>query len=94
VIADSLWASEGYILADWNNRDQPLAVHADDLSKILTPAEWTHASRPTAPAWVFDLIIQEVESGKAVSTTIRIPRIAECLPSQLRHRQPGQLHTL
>ena len=85
VIADALAESEGHILADWNDRDQPLAQHADDLSKILSPGGWASLERPTHPPWMFDLFIHA--EGKTIQTSIRIPRLADALPAHLRHRQ-------
>ena len=86
--SDSLAKYCSHILADWNNRDQPLAVHADHLSKILNPSQWARLIRPPGPAWVFDLFIQDGSS--TIRTAIRIPRLAEVLPHHLRHTSPNQ----
>ena len=88
AIADALCTSLGHILADWNNRDQPLAVHADDLSKILSPAQWKDLDRPSGSPWIFDLFIRS--KHKTVRTSIRIPRLAEVLPIHLRHRESNR----
>ena len=83
AIADALASSKGYIISDWNNRDQPLAVHADILSKILGPQQWTNTCRPNDPPWIFDLIIRHIKSSQTVTTHIRIPRLAETLPKHV-----------
>ena len=84
VMADALAEAKSHVLADWNDRDQPFAQHADDLSKILSPADWDSLARPSHPPWIFDLFIQAQD--RTVQTSIRIPRLAEALPAHLRHR--------
>ena len=58
VIADALWASDSDIISDWNSRDQPLAQHADTLSKILSDSQWADIQNSPGPPWIFDLLIQ------------------------------------
>ena len=84
VIADALVHSRSHILADWNNREQPLARHADQLSKILSRDQWSKYSRSADPPWVLDLFIQA--DNKTIQTSIRIPHLAEAIPAHLRHR--------
>ena len=86
IIADALWVSDSDIIAGWNSRDLPLAQHADDLSKILTALQWKDIQDSQEPPWIFDLIIQSTSPYKTIHTTIRLPRLAESLPSHLRHR--------
>lgn len=55
VIADALYDTNSHMIADWNNREQPLAKHADILSKIFTAEQWEniqdrHTTRPAARA--------------------------------------------
>ena len=84
---DKLYETHCHMLADWNNREQPHAVHADDLSKILTPALWQQHFPHTGPAWVFDLVIHHRKSDQVRSASIRIPRLGEVIPAHLRHRK-------
>lgn len=85
AMVDTLTDADSHVLADWNNREQPLAVHADLLSKIFTPSYW--ASLPTAHQrpWVFNLVLHDLKSDRCICTTIRLPRLAEALPVRLRH---------
>ena len=84
-MADALYNCHGYIISDWNNRDQPLAVHADTLSKIFTSEQWASAfSRPLNPPWIFDLAIKHLQSSETILTSIRIPRLSEALPNHFR----------
>ena len=84
---DKLFETDCHMLADWNNREQPHALHADDLSKVLTPLQWSQHYPDTSPAWVFDLIIHHRGSGQVRSAAMRIPRIGEVIPAHLRHRR-------
>ena len=83
--ADALASTHGHMLADWNNREQPRAVHADLLSKILSESEWQNIQSPRQPAWIFNLFIHSIRENKTISANIRIPKLAEALPSHLRH---------
>ena len=85
ALADSLAASRCHILADWNNREQPHAVHADELSKVLEPYQWTSLIHPSSKPWSFDLIVHELASQEVTHCSIRVPRLAESLPRHLRH---------
>ena len=64
-------------LADWNNRDQPDAQHADILSKTFSVQDWesirtTHTARDS---WLMDVIIHDLITGKAVMAVFRVPRL-------------------
>ena len=82
--ADALASTNSHMLADWNNREQPQAVHADVLSKILSESEWQQFQNPNQPAWTFNLFIHHIQSNKTISAILRIPRLANSLPQHLR----------
>ena len=84
VIADALVNSRSHILADWNNREQPLAQHADQLSKILSADQWHEHASSADPPWIMDLFIQA--GNRTIQTSIRIPHLGEAIPAHLRHR--------
>jgi len=86
--ADALARTNSYLLADWNNREQPLAKHADQLSKILTEFEWNQIQTTNQPAWIVNLYIHDINSNTCISADMRIPRLAEALPHRLRHAVP------
>ena len=90
AIADALWHSRSHMIADWNNREQPLAAHADTLSKILTCNQWKRLASSTQPPWIFDLVIQGQDPQQTYVTSIRIPRLSEAIPAHLRHRNRRQ----
>ena len=80
AIADALFKSNGYTISDWNNRDQIRAVHADTLSKLFSPSQWSDLQDANTPPWIFDLFIKQINSGETIRTSIRIPRLAEAIP--------------
>ena len=86
VTADALYESQSHIIADWNNREQPLARHADLLSKIFSTDQWSNIQQESGPPWIFDLFIQGGSPTQIFRTEIRIPRLAEAIPAHLRHR--------
>ena len=86
VIADALYDTSSHMIADWNNREQPLAKHADILSKIFSEDEWSSIQSQQGPPWIFDLYIQGGSPPRIFRTAIRIPRLAESIPAHLRHR--------
>ena len=86
--SDALASSNSHLLADWNNREQPLAVHADDISKIISEKEWQQLQPPNQPPWIFNLFIHDIRTNECVSADIRIPRLSEALPNHLRHLGP------
>jgi len=62
-------------LADWNDREQPDAKHADRLSKTFFLQDWA-AFRPADVAsrsWLFDIIVHDLHSGKAFGAVFRLP---------------------
>ena len=83
--ADAVATCNGHILADWNNREQSRAQHADLLSKILSEHKWTHLQSDSLPPWMFNLFIHDINNNQCISANIRIPRLAEVLPQHLRH---------
>lgn len=80
VMSAALAKSDNHLLADWNNREQMIARHADDLSKTVDQHAWRTHAPSTHPPWVFDLVIHELASDKCIQTTIRIPGIWRALP--------------
>ena len=93
TIMDSLSISNNYLLADWNNREQTRAKHADVLSKILTANEWLPLQPQNQPAWIFNLFIHHINSNQCISADIRIPRLSEALPHHLRFNNIIQIQT-
>ena len=92
TMSDALAKVKGHSLADWNNREQSRAKHADDLSKTLTEEEWHQIQHEDLPAWMFNLYIHHIKSNTCVAADIRIPRIAEVLPRHLRHANTQPSH--
>lgn len=93
AMADSLHANQSHLIADWNNREQPDARHADDLSKVFTRDQW-HPDALAAKPWSFLLIIHHIASNETVSAWIRIPRLAAALPAAARHTSARPLSQL
>ena len=62
-------------LADWNDREQDDARHADRLSKTFMTKQWqsTQTSTQTGKAWLFDIIIHDLATGNAVVAVFRVP---------------------
>ena len=89
VIADSLYETDSHVIADWNNREQLLARHADLLSKIFSTLQWSDIQQQPGPPWIFDLFIKGGSPPQIFRTELRIPRLAEAIPAHLRHRQPN-----
>ena len=85
AMMDALAKNKSHILADWNNREQIAARHADDLSKVFSTEQWDIIRPEDEQPWKFDLIIQDIESEECIACTIRIPRLAEALPIHQRH---------
>lgn len=83
--SDALAETNSHVLVDWNNRGQLRAQHADILSKILTTHEWQNLQQTHRATWTFNIYIHHINSNKTISANIRIPRIAEALPTRLRH---------
>ena len=73
-----LHENEAHVLADWNNREQPDAKHADDLSKIFTREQWDREAIAAKP-WRFRIIIHQVNQDKVFSAWINVPRLAAAL---------------
>ena len=80
VISNTLARSDNHILADWNNREQMIVRHADDLSKTIDQYVWKKNTPSTKSPWVFDLVIHELATDKCVQTTIHIPGLGRALP--------------
>ena len=80
VMSRALAMQDNHILADWNNREQMMAQHADHLSKIIGTRAWLHDSPMQEPPWVFDLVIHELATDRCVQTSIRIPGLSRGLP--------------
>lgn len=85
ILADTLAANHCHILADWNNREQPHACHADDLSKVFSPSQWTSIQSQSSRPWVLDLIIHDLNTDHIIQGSLRLPRLAGVLPHHLRH---------
>ena len=80
VTATALAKTDNHLLADWNNRDQLMAQHADDLSKtIIDQYGWEKYAPETSPPWIFDLVVHELASDKCVQTSIRIPGLGNAM---------------
>ena len=62
-------------LADWNDREQDDAKHADDLSKTFTQSVWRRMAvgADKHKSWLFDLVVHDIVSGKAFAAVFRIP---------------------
>jgi hypothetical protein len=84
AMAQCLHLNQSHLLADWNNREQPDARHADDLSKVFMRWQW-HPDALTAKPWKFMLLIHHIATDEVVSAWIRIPRLAAALPQAARH---------
>ena len=62
-------------LADWNDREQKDAKHADLLSKTFSQDVWQRvaADADADKSWLFDLVVHDIVSGKAFLAVFRIP---------------------
>ena len=80
VTSTALAISGNHLLADWNNCDQMMTQHADDLSKTIDMYGWSTYAADVSPPWIFDLVIHELTSDKCVQTSIRIPGLSSELP--------------
>jgi hypothetical protein len=76
--------NDTHLLADWNNREQPDAKHADDLSKVFTREQWDQAAIAAKP-WRFRLIIHQLNNDKIFSAWINVPRLAAALATTTPH---------
>ena len=90
-IADALASTNGHLLADWNNREQPLAIHSDLLSKIISECEWNHLQSPHQQPWIVNLFIHDIT---CIAADMCIPRLAAALPHNLRHHVPTSIWML
>ncbi len=63
-----------WCVADWNDRDQPGAQHADNISKVFNIDFWRSLGGNINRSWTMDLIIQDTDSGKCYLASFRVPR--------------------
>ena len=80
AMSTALAARNNHLLADWNNREQLLAKHADDLSKTLDTEAWETYAPLAEPPWMFDLVIHDLKTDECCHTVIRIPGLGQSLP--------------
>ena len=63
-------------IGDWNDREQPDAVHADKLSKTFSPEDWEcirTTNKSNKQSWVIDIVIHDIVTGHAVTAAFRVP---------------------
>ena len=80
AMSAALAKNNNHLITDWNNREQLLAQHADDLSKTIDKRGWKKYAPMTDPPWVFDLVIHDPATDECVQAQIRIPRLGQALP--------------
>jgi hypothetical protein len=80
AMSATLAKTNNHLLADWNNREQLIARHADDLSKTMDKYAWKTYAPFKEPPWMFDLVIHDLKTDECVQTTMRIPGLGRTLP--------------
>ena len=66
--------TNSWCVADWNDRNQTDAQHADYISKVFNPADWASWSR-NLPSWKFTCILHDLETNDCFSFVLRIPNL-------------------
>ena len=81
----ALHDADTHLIADWNNREQLDAQHADDTSKAISRDQWLDQFDLSPKPWIFQLVIHDLHSDTALSAKFRLPRLAQALPATSRH---------
>ena len=80
AMSEALSKSNNHLIADWNNREQTIAQHADDLSKTLDEFAWKTYAPLTKPPWMFDIVVHDMKTGECDQAVVRIPGLGRVLP--------------
>ena len=71
----SLDRAGSWCIADWNNRDQHDAVHADKISKVFHERFWRSVAAPAdiRHTWCMDIVLHDLDTDEIYSAVFRVP---------------------